>query len=1101
MNAYSKIVSKTRDDTSIPPFRSRLFTSARRMFHSLVLTVTVAAPCGTLFAAAPVDLGTAADFGAIAGGAISGTGHVTGHVGSGSGAIAPAITSSGTIYPTGNAAVTTALTDFATAYTDGKNRIPTVTLSEAAYELGGTTLTPGVYKIGAAATLGAPVTLNGQGDPDAVFIIQVGAALSATASVGNVILTNDAQAANVFWIVEGAVSMGASVTMQGNVLSNAAITFGASSIVNGRLMAGSGAGTIAMATAVNVPIDPSTVGDRVWFDANINGIQDPSETTGFSNVPVSLLQMVLEKTTIELGTAANFGALAGGAISGSGNVTGHVGSGTGAIAPAITSSGTIYSTGHAAVMTAIADFATAYNDGKNRTPDVLLSAAAYELGGFTLTPGVYKIGAAATLATPMTLDAEGDPEAVFIIQIVGAFGTTASTGNVILTNQAKSANIFWIVEGAVSLGAGSNMKGTILGGASITFGATTTISGRALAASAAGTIALSTTVSAVTGTPPVGFPPPIVVASTVTDANGNYLFEGVQPGTLMVRWDLSDITTDYRVTTANQGADDAVDSDSASGDVSGFVYSTEFEVLGGSTHLGMDLGLAETLPAIKVAAKADLQTQLVVYLLANYYTSENWTAMQNAKTNGETAIDAATTPAGVAAAKAAALAAMDAIPTVAETLAEAKVAALADMTTTMSSYTQANYTTDNWITLTSAKTNGDAAINAATDLAGVASAKSSAMNAMDVVSTIAETLAAAKVVALAEFASVQSTYLEANYTAESWMALQTAATNGQSAINGATDLASVTAAKNAAVAALDAVPTFTETMVTAKTGALNDLTFALATYLEENYYTSENWTALLAARTAGNLAINAAIDPSAVATARAAALAAMDAIPTFTETLAATKAPALSDLSTALATFLEANYTAMNWIALNAAKTNGDTAINAATDPAGVTLAKDAALAAMDAVPTIAETLAAAKASALANLETTQANYMAENYYTAANWTAMQTALTNGQAAINAATDPAGVTSAMNAALAAMDAVQTVTDTLIITSISRTLAGEVTLMLSTTPNIPITIQTSTHLKTWTTVTTATPSTDVWSFVHSAAQATGTKRFYRAFLNL
>ena len=128
---------------------------------------------------------------------------------------------------------------------------------------------------------------------------------------------------------------------------------------------------------------------------------------------------------IDLGTSADFGALAGGAISGTGNVDGDVGSGTGAIAPAITSTGTIYPTGDAVVMTALTDFATAFDEGKNRPHDVLLSAAAFELGGSTLTPGVYKIGAAATLASPVTLDAEGDPDAVFIIQIVGALGATA----------------------------------------------------------------------------------------------------------------------------------------------------------------------------------------------------------------------------------------------------------------------------------------------------------------------------------------------------------------------------------------------------------------------------------------------------------------------------------------------------------------------------------------------------------------------------------------------------------------------------------------------------------------------------------------------------
>jgi len=97
---------------------------------------------GTLLAAGaePIELGTAADFGALAGGAISGTGHVDGDVGSGTGAIAPAITSTGTIYPTGDAVVMTALDDYSTAYADGMNRPYDILLSAAAYELGGRTL-------------------------------------------------------------------------------------------------------------------------------------------------------------------------------------------------------------------------------------------------------------------------------------------------------------------------------------------------------------------------------------------------------------------------------------------------------------------------------------------------------------------------------------------------------------------------------------------------------------------------------------------------------------------------------------------------------------------------------------------------------------------------------------------------------------------------------------------------------------------------------------------------------------------------------------------------------------------------------------------------
>ena len=1116
MNEYSLIAPKSRADDSIHPSGSRGCARAQWMLSCLVLAMTVAVSGGTALAAVPepVDLGTAATFGALAGGAVSGTGHVEGDVGSGTGAIAPAITSSETIYPTGHAVVMTALADFATAYDEGKNRAHDVLLSAAAYELGGTTLTPGVYKIGAAATMATPVTFDAEGDPDAVFIIQIAGALGATAATGNVVLTNEAQGAKIFWIVEGAVSMGASTHMEGTILCGAAITFGASTTINGRALAGSGAGTVALAaTTISVPVDPSVVGGRVWFDANDNGIQDPTDTTGFTNVPVTLLQLVLEKVTIDLGTAADFGALAGAAITGTGDVEGDVGSGTAAIAPAINSSGTIYPMGHAVVMTALADFDTAYEDGKNRTADVLLSAAAYELGGSTLTPGVYKIGAAATLATPVTLDAEGDPEAVFIIQIVGALGSTAATGNVILTNEAASANVFWIVEGAVSLGANTHMEGNILGGAAVTFGAGTTFSGRALAGKAAGTLALATTYSPITGTPPVGFPPPVVVGDTVTDVDGNFLFEGVQPGTLFVRWDLSSVTTDYRIVAADQGGDDALDSDGVSGDVGEFVYSMEFEVLGGSTNLTVDLGLTETLPAIKAAALDVLDATLAAHLLANYYTAEDWTALQNAKTDGDTAINAATDAAGVAAARDAALAAMDAVPTVAETLAAAKTAALDDLATTLATYLEADYTAENWTTLTAAKTDGDLAIDAATDLAGVATALDAALAAMAAVPTIAETLAAAKLVALDDLAAELATYSEANYTAEGWTALQTAKTDGDTAIHAATDLAGVATALDAAVAALDAVPTFDETMAALQAAARDDLAAALATYLEANYYTVGNWDALIAAKTDGDLAIDAAIDPAGVASALAAALAAMDAVPTYAESLAAAQAAALDDLAAALATYAEADYTPENWTALIAAQTDGEAAIHAATDLAGVATALDSALAAMDAVPTIAETLAAAQAAALEDLAAALAAYNEEDY-TPENWEALIAVATDGEAAINAATDLEGVAAALDDALAAMDAVPAVSGRPMITDISRisegealpsegeALAtdGEVTIVLTTTPNVPLTLETSTDLESWTIIATATPDTESWSFVHDAAPATDPMRFYRAFLS-
>ncbi len=673
MNTRPTMRLNKSDDHSMHTDGARIgaVRRAQRLLITLFLAVAVTVPGGSALAggAVPIDLGTAADFGALAGAAISGTGSVEGDVGSGTGAIAPAITSSGTVYPTGAPAVLTALNAFATAYNEGKNRPFDVLLSAGAHELGGTTLTPGVYRIGAAATLASPVTLNAQGNADAVFIIQIVGALGSTAAVGNVVLANNAQSRNIFWVVEGAVSIGAGTHMEGTILGGAGAGLGAGTTLSGRVMAGSAAGAIALATIISAPPPPPVpVGGRVWLDVSADGIQDPGESTGFASMPVDLLQIVDDGLPVELGAAAAFGALAGGAISGTGSVAGDVGSGTGAIAPGITSTGTIYPTGAPVVMTALNDFATAYSEAKNR-PSTLLSAAAYELGGTTLTPGAYKIGAAATLATPVTLNAGGDPDAVFVIQIVGAFGTTAAIGNVILANAAQSRNVFWAVDGAVSLGAGSRMEGTILGGAAITFGAGATMNGRALAGTPAGTVALATTaITVIPGTPPVVQPPSNVVASTVTDANGNYVFNEVQPpGTFVIRWNLSGIaTTDFVLTAANQGGDDALDSDGVTGAVGGFVYTAEMEIEGATTYLDVDLGLVATLPSIKKAAIDDLTSALLTYQMVSDYTAQYWTALNTAKTNGDVAINAAIDPAGVAAAKAAALAAMDAVPTFAE---------------------------------------------------------------------------------------------------------------------------------------------------------------------------------------------------------------------------------------------------------------------------------------------------------------------------------------------------------------------------------------------------------------------------------------------------
>ena len=81
--------------------------------------------------------------------------------------------------------------------------------------------------------------------------------------------------------------------------------------------------------------------------------------------------------------------------------------------------------------------------------------------GETLTTGVYYIGGAGSLAGNLTLDAQGDTNSVFIFKIRGAFAAGANS-NIILANLASSCSVFWVAEGAISIGASCQMKGTFL---------------------------------------------------------------------------------------------------------------------------------------------------------------------------------------------------------------------------------------------------------------------------------------------------------------------------------------------------------------------------------------------------------------------------------------------------------------------------------------------------------------------------------------------------------------------------------------------------------------------------------------------------------------
>ena len=131
----------------------------------------------------------------------------------------------------------------------------------------------------------------------------------------------------------------------------------------------------------------------------------------------------------------------------------------------------------AAAADAKSDLWVAYTAAAALTPTASLAT----LDGRTLFAGVYTSNAVAlALNTTLTLDGQGNPDAVFVFLVDAALNTGATTSSVNLVRGARAANVFWQVSGAVTLGAGSSFKGTVLGQAAITVGAGTTVQGRVL---------------------------------------------------------------------------------------------------------------------------------------------------------------------------------------------------------------------------------------------------------------------------------------------------------------------------------------------------------------------------------------------------------------------------------------------------------------------------------------------------------------------------------------------------------------------------------------------------------------------------------------------
>jgi uncharacterized repeat protein (TIGR01451 family) len=268
-----------------------------------VLTTALLAGCGAssedetagqVFSAAA--MGSEQNFAVLGGSTVTNTGSsvITGDLGLHPGT---AITGFPPGLVTGETHATDAValqaqTDTTATYIDLAGQPCNTTISA---DLGGTTLTPGVYCSASTMGLTGALTLDAGGDPNAVWVFQMGSTLT-TASNSSVVLINGADACNVFWQVGSSATLGTTTSFVGNIFALTSITLNNGASVSGRVLARNGAVTLnnntITAPVCNVAPVTSIALDKTFSPGTINAGGTSTLTITLTNANGTIANLI-----------------------------------------------------------------------------------------------------------------------------------------------------------------------------------------------------------------------------------------------------------------------------------------------------------------------------------------------------------------------------------------------------------------------------------------------------------------------------------------------------------------------------------------------------------------------------------------------------------------------------------------------------------------------------------------------------------------------------------------------------------------------------------------------------------------------------------------